>query len=102
MNVRCNLGFLKHLIRDTFRQAVASGIFWMMLVVTAICVVFCLSVDVSGDVALHSEASRCSSCRHPRTTPLSPRLVRVKKFGFPSKPILRWRDARESRRSAAA
>ena len=56
MNVRCNLGFLKHLIQDTFRQAVASGIFWMMLVVTAICVVFCLSVDVSGDVALHSDS----------------------------------------------
>ena len=44
MNVRCNLGFLKHLIQDTFRQAIASGIFWMMLVATAICVVFCLSV----------------------------------------------------------
>ena len=56
MNVRCNLGFLKHLIQDTFRQAVASGICWMMLVVTAICVVFCLSVDVSGDVALHSDS----------------------------------------------
>jgi len=28
----------------------------MMLVVTAICVVFCLSVDVSGDVALHSDS----------------------------------------------
>ena len=27
----------------------------MMLAVTAICVVFCLSVDVSGDVALHSD-----------------------------------------------
>jgi len=56
VNVRCNLGFLKHLIQDTFRQAVASGIFGMMLVVTAICVVFCLSVDVSGDVALHSDS----------------------------------------------
>ena len=56
MNVRCNLGFLKHLIQDTFRQAVASGIFGMMLVVTAICVMFCLSVDVSGDVALHSDS----------------------------------------------
>ncbi len=28
----------------------------MMLAVTAICVVFCLSVDVSGDVALHSDS----------------------------------------------
>ena len=43
----------KQLIRDTFRQAWASGICWMMLAVTAICVVLCLSVNVSGDVALH-------------------------------------------------
>jgi ABC-type transport system involved in multi-copper enzyme maturation permease subunit len=55
VNVRCNLGFLKQLIQDTFRQALASGICWMMLVVTAICVVFCLSVDVSGDVVLQSD-----------------------------------------------
>ena len=30
-----NLTTLKHLIRDTFRQARASGISWMMLGVTA-------------------------------------------------------------------
>src|SRR5207249_3047996 len=44
---------VKHLIRDTFRQARASGISWMMLGVTALCVVLCLSVKVSGDLALH-------------------------------------------------
>jgi len=56
VNVRCNLGCLKQLIQDTFRQALASGICWMMLVVTAICVVFCMSVNVSGDVVLHSDS----------------------------------------------
>ena len=50
MNARSSLGLVKQLIRDTFRQACASGICWMMLAVTAICVVFCLSVNVSGDV----------------------------------------------------
>jgi ABC-type transport system involved in multi-copper enzyme maturation permease subunit len=35
---------------DTFRQARASGIFWMMLLVTAICVVLCASVRIIGDV----------------------------------------------------
>jgi ABC-type transport system involved in multi-copper enzyme maturation permease subunit len=45
----------KQLIRDTFRQANASGIAWMMLAVTAICTVLCLSVNVSGDVELHGE-----------------------------------------------
>jgi ABC-type transport system involved in multi-copper enzyme maturation permease subunit len=41
------------LIRDTFRQANASGITWMMLAVTAICTIFCLSVSIAGDVRLH-------------------------------------------------
>ncbi len=53
MNARFNVATLKHLVRDTFRQAWASGICWMMLAVTAICAVLCLSVNVSGDVSLH-------------------------------------------------
>jgi hypothetical protein len=40
------------LIRDTFRQGLASGIFWLMLAVTAVCTLFCLSVGVSGAVQL--------------------------------------------------
>src|SRR5262249_32677114 len=40
---------IRHLARDTFRQSLSSGIFWVMLAVTAVCVVFCLSVSVSGD-----------------------------------------------------
>src|SRR5579862_9074443 len=43
----------RQLIRDTFRQARASGIAWMMYAVTALCVVLCLSVRISGDVSLH-------------------------------------------------
>ncbi|MGO9921682.1 MAG: transcriptional regulator [Isosphaeraceae bacterium] len=55
MKARSNFATVKQLILDTFRQAVASGICWMMLAVTALCVVLCLSVNVSGDVALHGE-----------------------------------------------
>ena len=55
MDPRFNLVTFTQLMRDTFRQANASGIGWMMMAVTAICVALCLSVDVSGDVALHSE-----------------------------------------------
>jgi ABC-type transport system involved in multi-copper enzyme maturation permease subunit len=55
MNVRSNVVTLKQMARDTFRQAGASGISWMMLTVTAICVVLCLSVNVSGDVSLHGD-----------------------------------------------
>jgi hypothetical protein len=39
---------LRWLIRDTFAQARASGILWLMLTVSTICIVLCLSVGVSG------------------------------------------------------
>ncbi len=53
MPPRSNLAVLKLLTADTFRQAVASGVCAMMLAVTAVCSLLCLSVNVSGDVALH-------------------------------------------------
>jgi ABC-type transport system involved in multi-copper enzyme maturation permease subunit len=43
------------MVRDTFHQAWATGICGMMLAITAICVVLCLSVRVSGDVSLHDD-----------------------------------------------
>ena len=52
MNRGSNLVVLKQLIRDTFRQAAASGVTWMMLAVTGLCVALCLSVHVSGDVPI--------------------------------------------------
>jgi ABC-type transport system involved in multi-copper enzyme maturation permease subunit len=54
MNAGRLFATLKHLIVDTFRQAWASGIFAMMLAVTAICAVFCMSVSVSGDASLYA------------------------------------------------
>jgi len=36
------------LIRDTFRQALASGIFWLMLAVSALCMLWCLFVPPAG------------------------------------------------------
>jgi ABC-type transport system involved in multi-copper enzyme maturation permease subunit len=47
------LASLGELVWDTFRQAQASGISWMMLTLTAVCVLFCASVDIAGDVKLH-------------------------------------------------
>jgi len=55
LNTRSHCAILTQLIRDTFRQAWASGICGMMLAVTAICVLLCLSVNVSGDVSLQDE-----------------------------------------------
>ena len=53
MNARSQLATLNQLVRDTFRQAYASGICGIMLAVTSICVALCLSVTVKGDVSLH-------------------------------------------------
>ncbi|OAI38953.1 hypothetical protein AYO40_01585 [Planctomycetaceae bacterium SCGC AG-212-D15] len=46
---------IRHLARDTFRQSLSSGIFWVMIAVTTVCTVFCLSVSISGDVRLPYE-----------------------------------------------
>src|SRR5579885_2906678 len=40
---------IRWMARDTFRQAVASGVFWLTLAVSGVCVLFCLSVGVVGD-----------------------------------------------------
>jgi hypothetical protein len=41
------------LVRDTFRQALSSGIFWLMLGVTALCAVLCLGVRLDdGELSL--------------------------------------------------
>jgi ABC-type transport system involved in multi-copper enzyme maturation permease subunit len=37
------------MVRDTFRQSLATRLFWVMAGLTALCVVFCLGVSVSGD-----------------------------------------------------
>jgi ABC-type transport system involved in multi-copper enzyme maturation permease subunit len=52
MSVPAALLAIGWLIRDTFRQAQASGIFWLMLGVTVLCILLCLSVAVEGDVSL--------------------------------------------------
>jgi ABC-type transport system involved in multi-copper enzyme maturation permease subunit len=51
-----NLGFairtVRWMIRDTFRQTVATKLFYVMLAITAICTLFCLSITVSADLPL--------------------------------------------------
>ena len=38
---------IRWLVRDTFRQAISSGIFWLMLGMSALTIAACLSVDVT-------------------------------------------------------
>ncbi len=45
MTLPSALFITRWLIRDTFRQARANGILWLMLAVSGLCIVFCLSVS---------------------------------------------------------
>jgi ABC-type transport system involved in multi-copper enzyme maturation permease subunit len=45
--MKSTLSALQWLIRDTFRQALASGIIWFMIAVSLICVGLCLTATVS-------------------------------------------------------
>jgi hypothetical protein len=52
VNLPAVLFAFRCLVRDTFRQAASSGISWLMLSVSGACILFCLSVGVSGDTSL--------------------------------------------------
>jgi hypothetical protein len=43
---------IRALIGDTFRQSLASGVFWVILVISGLCTLLCASAGVSGDVDL--------------------------------------------------
>lgn len=54
MNLPVALLTIKWMIRDTFRQSLASRLFWVLLGLSAICIVFCLSVSVEGEKPLET------------------------------------------------
>ncbi|HWE40329.1 MAG TPA: ABC transporter permease subunit [Isosphaeraceae bacterium] len=41
------------LVRDTFRQARASRLAWLMLAVSALCILLCLSLRIDGSKSVH-------------------------------------------------
>jgi hypothetical protein len=55
MNLPAMLLTLRWLTWDTFRQARASGILWLMLGVSVLCTFFCLSVSVEGGGLQHDD-----------------------------------------------
>jgi hypothetical protein len=42
------------LVRDTFRQSFASGISWLLLTISAVCILVCLTASVSGPTTLRT------------------------------------------------
>jgi len=86
MNLPEQLSILRWLAHDTFRQARASGILWLMLGINALAIVFCLSVGMDeprplreGDEPAHflprteklSEAQRRGAAVEPITGDLT-------------------------------
>jgi ABC-type transport system involved in multi-copper enzyme maturation permease subunit len=83
MNGRSSFATVGQLTRDTFRQASASGIFWMMLAVTAICVLLCLSVNVSGDATLRATDEPAFFLPRPQPRVVVPSVVLVLGSSWP-------------------
>jgi ABC-type transport system involved in multi-copper enzyme maturation permease subunit len=50
MNLPTLLRTIRWMIRDTFRQSLASKLFWGLLAVTLLATLFCLSISVQGDM----------------------------------------------------
>ncbi len=55
MNAPQIIYVLRWLIRDTFRQALAGKVFWIMLAVSGLCILFCLGVGIEGGNNLRPE-----------------------------------------------
>jgi hypothetical protein len=69
MNLPAAIYAIRWLIRDTFRQSLATGIFWIMLSVTVLCVLLCLSVSVTGPAALHDKMEPTGFVARPPRAP---------------------------------
>ena len=52
MNARATFSVIFRLVNDTFRQSLASGICWLLVALSAICILGCLSVSVDGPQSL--------------------------------------------------
>jgi ABC-type transport system involved in multi-copper enzyme maturation permease subunit len=52
MNTRATISVILRLVHDTFRQSMASGIFWLLIGLSTICILSCLSVSMSGPQSL--------------------------------------------------
>jgi ABC-type transport system involved in multi-copper enzyme maturation permease subunit len=44
---------IRWMVRDTFRQSLASRTFWLLLALSAVCILLCASVRIEGPRSLH-------------------------------------------------
>jgi WD40 repeat protein len=70
MNLPTAFFILRCLVRDTFRQAVASSTFWLMLSVSGLCILLCLSTQIEGGETLrYPEETELLKDNKPLTGP---------------------------------
>jgi ABC-type transport system involved in multi-copper enzyme maturation permease subunit len=86
MNSSSVIYALRWLVRDTFRQALASKVFWIMLAFSGLCTVFCLGISIEGEGTSRPENDFLySQSGQPLTGP-NPEAGRLKllfgAFGF--------------------
>jgi ABC-type transport system involved in multi-copper enzyme maturation permease subunit len=79
MNLPIALRTIRWLAWDTFRQALASGIFWLMLGISVICTLFCLSTGVEGGATLHRPGELTEFL--PRNDPQAKQTTQAAKHG---------------------
>jgi hypothetical protein len=94
MNLPAALFVIRWMIRDTFRQSLAARTFWLLLALTGVCVLFCLSVSVEGPRSLKppGEYELFGSDKKPLTE-RSPRQGHIK-LAFGALRFELFRDAR--------
>jgi len=79
MNLPTAILTIRWMTWDTFRQARASGILWLMLGVSLLCTVFCLSATVHGDQPLQHPGELTEFL--PRNDPSARNTAKLTKQG---------------------
>ena len=84
------------MIRDTVRQSLASRGFWLLLGLSGLCILLCLSVGVEGATAVRppGEIELFGADRQPYTGLNAGRGVLS--LGFGAVRVEQWRDAESS------
>ena len=82
MNLSETLYALRWLVRDTFRQSLASGIFWLMLAIAVISILVCLSVSAVGGETKYRYAPGERPEILPRSHPDAQDPEKLKRLGL--------------------
>jgi ABC-type transport system involved in multi-copper enzyme maturation permease subunit len=81
MNLPEAIYVIRWLLRDTFRQALVSGIFWLMLVISGMAIVVCLSVSAVGGKSVYPDDGG-DNLMLPPSHPAAKDPQKLKRYGI--------------------